>query len=398
MSNNKSIFYRYIKLFNIATTLIGLFFIINLLTRRPILFQNYNNLSIVYQWYFIFVFIGLLILFVCMYSIVSFRYAITDAIILNGGLFMAFVIGNFVRDTLFDVSIFSVNPILYSILLLLIIISIIVYIYVQGFMAKTVGERKHELLTAFSSSTFIFSFFLVFFFIKVFRHVNFFEQMSLVTKLFIIHGTIVAFLGIFLNIRIVWLGKRFSKSLAISLVFFSIFLILCFLFELIFFIDIPKFIWECLLIGTILYSIIISSTIVLNEIRVSIGGLLWGIVHLPMLSYFYSLVLISYGFSYVKIVSIIRSNLEYILRGVWSVIGALLSTIMLHFLVNKNKRTKISINDVDFNLLIDTISIDQKTAEKIVENRPFRSWNEIANIKGIGKKRLEYLKDNFGIE
>jgi len=398
MNNNTSVFYKYIKVLNIITALIGLFFIINLFTKQPIVFKSYEILSSVYQYYFIFIFVALLLLFLFMYSIEAFRHTIVDTIVLNEGLWLFFILGDYIRDTLFDKPIFSINPILYSILILLIIINTIIYIYVQGFMAKTGGEHKHELLGFFSGVAFIFSFFLVFFFVKVLRHINFFE-LPLVIIFFIVHGIITAFLGIFLHIRLVWFEKEFLKSLAISLVFFGIFLMLYFLIELIFFIDISKFIWECLSIGTILYSIIISSTMVLNEIKVSTGGILWGIAHLPMMLYFYSLFLDFYGFGYPKIIPIIQNNIKYLLNGVWIVIGSFLSMIILRFiLTKKNKMIKSLINDVDFNLLVDTISIDKKTAQQIIEKRPFRSWNEIENIKGICKKRLRYLKDNFSIE
>ena len=398
-----SIFYKYMKVFNIITALIGLIFIANLFTKQPILFKSYESLSNAYQYYFTFVFAILLLFFLCMHSVTSFRYIIIDSMILNEGLCVSFLLGTFVRNMLFDSLILLINPICFSILVLFIIINTTITIYVQGFMAKTVGERKHKLLQAFSWFPLAPSFYLVFSFIKILRHVPFFK-LPVVMISFIVHGAITAFLGIFLNIRIGWLEKEFSKSLAISLVFWGIFLMIYFLielifFELIFFIDILEFIWQCLIIGTILYSIIISSTIVLNEIRVLTGGILWGIANLPALLFFYSLVLDYYGFGCAKIISVIRDNVKYILPGVWSIISAFLSTIILRFiLTKKNKKIKRSINDVDFDVLVNTISIDKKTAQKIIEKRPFRSWDEVENIKGIGKKRLRYLKDNFRIE
>lgn len=63
----------------------------------------------------------------------------------------------------------------------------------------------------------------------------------------------------------------------------------------------------------------------------------------------------------------------------------------------KSETSKVSINTATIEQLITLPSIGEKTAEKIIEyrinNGLFQSLEDIKNVKGIGDKKFEQIKD-----
>ena len=75
---------------------------------------------------------------------------------------------------------------------------------------------------------------------------------------------------------------------------------------------------------------------------------------------------------------------------------------VLRFVNVRNEIIKIDANKASFDELVATRVISEHLAGKIIEYRltsgPFRAVDGLRNIKGVGQKRVEKLKDYLFVE
>jgi len=64
------------------------------------------------------------------------------------------------------------------------------------------------------------------------------------------------------------------------------------------------------------------------------------------------------------------------------------------FLLTKKELRK-NLNEAEFNQLTSIPGISTQMANEILEHIPYESWEEVENLRGIGKKRLSLLKEYF---
>lgn len=62
---------------------------------------------------------------------------------------------------------------------------------------------------------------------------------------------------------------------------------------------------------------------------------------------------------------------------------------------NNSQELKKDLNKATNDDLSIIRGIDAGIAKRILQNKPFNSWEEVSNIRGIGEKRLTILKENF---
>lgn len=58
---------------------------------------------------------------------------------------------------------------------------------------------------------------------------------------------------------------------------------------------------------------------------------------------------------------------------------------------------KISINTADRQALIQLPGVGEVLADRIIENRPIQSWEELAEISGFGEQRIRSLEGSVRI-
>ena len=57
----------------------------------------------------------------------------------------------------------------------------------------------------------------------------------------------------------------------------------------------------------------------------------------------------------------------------------------------------IDINSADAALLTSLPGVGEKTAERIIESRPYRSIEDLLNVEGIGEKTLNGMRDRIRV-
>jgi len=62
-------------------------------------------------------------------------------------------------------------------------------------------------------------------------------------------------------------------------------------------------------------------------------------------------------------------------------------------IINENK--KISLNNSSYEELLSVPGIGPTLAKRIIENRPYKTIEDLKKVKGIGNKKFEMLKDYF---
>ena len=68
------------------------------------------------------------------------------------------------------------------------------------------------------------------------------------------------------------------------------------------------------------------------------------------------------------------------------------------FMRIENKVIRLDINKSRWEDLVLSRAVSEKLAREIISHRPYRQIEELSQVKGIGPKRLEKLKNYFFVE
>ena len=380
---------------------VQLLVVAQLFRRVPLVFPSWEIFSRFFYLFYGVLLSFLIVLFLATLRVPSLRKPISGQMLLHQSFLFLFWVGDFLRCTVFDTEVFAFNPYLHGLLLLFVAINTFIFIYVRGFMSKTGGEQRLELLQAFTKISMVSAVLLLFFLIGILVRVNLFTSMNMLGRIVVVLGLVAVFFAVYVDIRTSWMEKafdrRFSLKLLASSLFFLFVLLLCALFLKF----LTRYTWESIIIASIFLQLSLAAAIALNEIGVNTGGVLWAVAHFPILGYYLLLMLLSEEKGLItRAILSFRSNLDTIVQGGWFVVGAALSTLLLRLVVKRSRMrdAKKPLNKATVMDFANSLSIDLETAKNLAESQPFASWAEVALVKGIGKKRLAYLQDHFAIE
>ncbi len=392
-------FSKFAKLVNIILVPVQLIFVSQIFTSEVFLFSSYTHFSNLWHYFYVLLFLFYTVLYFVTFRIVSLKRPISLQMLLHQGFFSLFIMGDYIRQTIFGTSPLVFRPFLFTLIMLLLFVNTCIFIYVRGFMSKSCGEQLRELLEAFTIVASVASIFLFFSVIEIAIAVNPLTEMKFSAQLIVGCSLILSLVGVSVNIWVLWLGEPFDRSLAFNLLLFLLLILIFFLYQMVSNDVIVYFTWQSIWITTILYSLISASLVVVNNLKLSTGALIWATTHLPIIVYGIILTISTKVTTGSVFTEFIDNNINTILKGAWFILGAALSSWILAVVYSKFRGTpkKPSLNEATVDELSKVIGIGEETAERIDDLKPFRDWEQLLSIKSIGGKRIAYLKNRFSI-